>query len=142
MSYVLKTQENEADVNDFIDHIEDDQKRNDSRLLVTLMSEVTRDSPKMWGKSIIGFGKTSYSNTQAKDVKWFSVGFSPRKQNLTIYCMSGFPELQSLLGQLGKHSTGKSCLYIEKLEDIDMNVLREIVAQSVKLANSGQVDYS
>ena len=86
----------------------------------------------MWGDSIVGFGSYSYTNTTGRENSWFLTGFSPRKQSLTLYIMSGFDEYDKLLGKLGKHSTGKSCLYIKKLEDVDMDVLKELVKQSVE----------
>jgi hypothetical protein len=95
------------------------------------MREVTGVEPVMWGDSIIGFGKYRYKYASGREAEWFLTGFAPRKQSLTLYIMSGFDEYDNLLDQLGKHSTGKSCLYVKKLDDIDMDVLRDLVEQSV-----------
>jgi len=96
------------------------------------MKQVTGDKPIMWGDSIIGFGTYKYKYASGRQGEWPVTGFSPRKQNLTIYIMSGFDEYDDLLTQLGKHSTGKSCLYIKKMEDIDQDVLRELISKSVE----------
>ncbi len=97
-----------------------------------IMKKVTKVEPKMWGTSIVGFGTYHYKYASGREGDWFLTGFSPRKQNLTLYTMSGFDEYDSLLKKLGKHATGKSCLYIKKLEDVDMKVLKELVTKSVK----------
>jgi hypothetical protein len=86
----------------------------------------------MWGDSIVGFGSYHYKYASGREGDWFVTGFSPRKQNLTLYIMSGFDEYERLLGKLGKHSTGKSCLYIKKIEDVDVDVLTELVKKSVE----------
>ena len=96
------------------------------------MQEVTGDAGHMWGDSIIGFGSYHYKYASGREGDWFLVGFSPRKRNLTLYIMSGFDSYDGLLGKLGKHKTGKSCLYVNKLEDVDMDTLRELVDQSVQ----------
>ena len=97
-----------------------------------MMKEITGESPKMWGPSIVGFGSYHYKYDSGREGDWFVAGFSPRKQSLTLYIMSGFRRYDELLAKLGKHTHGKSCLYIKKLEDVDMSVLKEMVAQSVK----------
>lgn len=96
-----------------------------------LMKDVTGDEPAMWGDSIVGFGSYTYKYASGRQGDWFLTGFSPRKQSLTLYIMSGFDEYESLLSKLGRYSTGKSCLYIKKLEDVDQEVLRELVQKSV-----------
>ena len=96
------------------------------------MQEVTGDAGHMWGDSIIGFGSYHYKYASGREGDWFLVGFSPRKQNLTLYIMSGFDAYDGLLSKLGKHKTGKSWLYVNKLEDVDMDTLRELVDQSVQ----------
>jgi hypothetical protein len=96
------------------------------------MKEETGAEPIMWGDSIVGFGTYHYKYASGRDAEWFLTGFSLRKQNLTLYIMSGFEEYDDLLGKLGKHSTGKSCLYVKKLEDVDQDVLRELVSKSVE----------
>lgn len=127
----LKTQKNEGDVAAFLDSIEDDVKQSDCRELVHIMSAVTRSDGKMWGDKIVGFGSRTISYANGREGEWFAVGFAPRKQDLTLYIMSGFDEYEEVLGRLGRHSTGKSCLYVKRLDDIDRDVLRELIASSV-----------
>lgn len=127
----LKTQRNDKNVKDFLNTVPDEAKRADSFDILELMKDVTGSEAEMWGESIVGFGSYHYKYASGKDAEWFLTGFSPRKQNLTLYIMSGFEEYDDLLGKLGKHSTGKSCLYIKKLEDVDQDVLRELVSKSV-----------
>ncbi len=126
----LKTQPNQIDVVEFIDNVTDEQKREDARHLLTIMSDITQQQPVMWGTSLIGFGHYKYQYTSGRKGEWFRVGFSPRKQNITLYIMNGFSQYQHLLEQLGKHKTGKSCLYINKLKDIDIDVLKQMIALS------------
>lgn len=128
----LKTKPNKASVKAFIDGVEDEQRRKDARAILKLMKEVTGKRPKMWGPSIVGFGSYHYKYASGREGDWFVAGFSPRKQNTTLYIMSGFKEHDKLLATLGKHKTGKSCLYINKLEDVDIKVLRELVKRSVE----------
>jgi len=128
----LKTKRNKGDVDAFLKSVADERKRRDSFTVLELMKEVTGKKPEMWGESIVGFGSYSYTNTTGRENTWFLTGFSPRVQSLTLYIMSGFDKYDKLLGKLGKHSIGKSCLYIKKLEDVDMNVLKELVKKSVE----------
>jgi hypothetical protein len=95
------------------------------------MQEVTGETPTMWGDTIVGFGSYHYKYASGREADWMLTGFSPRKQNLTVYIMAGFAQYNDLLARLGKHSTGSSCLYIKKLQDIDLAVLHELVSQSV-----------
>ena len=95
-----------------------------------MMKEVTGEEPKMWGTSIIGFGTYHYKYASGQEADWLRIGFSPRKQNLSLYIMSGFQQSEELMAKLGKYSTGKGCLYIKKLEDIDQNVLKELIKAS------------
>ncbi len=111
--------------------VEPEKKREDSYAILQIMQEVTGEAPSMWGDSIIGFGSYHYKYASGREGDWFLVGFSPRKQNLTLYIMPGFEHYDELLGRLGKHKTGKSCLYINKLADVDQDTLRELVRQSV-----------
>ena len=127
----LETQPTDESVELFLNSVESDNKRTDSFTILKMMSEVTGSEPKMWGDSIIGFGKYRYRYASGRQGEWFLVGFSPRKRNLTLYIMSGFDGYDSLLDELGKFTTGKSCLYINKLEDIDLDTLRELVKRSV-----------
>ena len=127
----LKTKPNEASVEAFLNGVEDERKREDSVAILELMLEVTGAEAQMWGSSIIGFGSYHYTYASGREGDWFQVGFAPRKQNLTLYIMSGFDAYDDLLGKLGKHKTGKSCLYIKRLADVDLDTLRELVVQSV-----------
>jgi len=128
----LKTQESDASVDDYLNSVEDEKKRDASFKVKALMEEVTGEEARMWGDSIVGFGRYKYKYASGREGEWMITGFAPRKRNLTLYIMSGFDEYDDLLAKLGKHSTGKSCLYINKLEDIDMDVPRELVAKSVQ----------
>ena len=128
----LKTQRNQDDVDAFLDAIDDERKREDSKALREMMAEVTGDDGAMWGTSIVGFGSYHYTYATGREGDWFKVGFSPRKQNLTLYIMSGFDEYEPMLERLGKHSTGKSCLYVKRLSDVDTDVLRDLVETSVR----------
>lgn len=127
----LKTQPNDQSVTAFLNRVEDETKRQDSFTILELMQQASGEQPVMWGDSIIGFGSYHYKYASGREGDWFLVGFSPRVQNLTLYIMSGFDEYEELLGKLGKHSTGKSCLYVKRLENIDLNVLKELVEKSV-----------
>jgi hypothetical protein len=128
----LKTQENDASVDAYLKTIEDEKKREASFIVKELMEEVTGEEARMWGDSIVGFGHYHYKYASGREGDWMLTGFAPRKRNLTLYIMSGFEEYDDLMQKLGKHSTGKSCLYINKLEDIDLDVLRELVGRSVQ----------
>jgi hypothetical protein len=127
----LKTKQNEQSVTDFLQKVPDERKRNDSFVILELMKEVTGQEPKMWGDSIIGFGNYHYKYATGREGDWFVTGFSPRKQNLTLYIMSGFDDYDALMHKLGKYKTGKACLYINKLEDVDMAVMKELIQKSV-----------
>jgi hypothetical protein len=126
-----KTQKTTASVTDFINTIPDEGKRQDSLTLLKLMEQVSGEKPTMWGANIIGFGDTHYKYASGREGDWFKVGFSPRKQNLTLYIMGGFPKHQALLEQLGRYKTGKSCLYINKLSDVNLDILKKIISQSL-----------
>jgi hypothetical protein len=135
----LKTKINNADVEVFLNGIEDGKRREDCFAVLELMKKITKAEPKMWGASIVGFGNYHYKYESGREGDWFISGFSPRKQNLTLYIMSGFTRYDELLAKLGKHKTGKSCLYINKLEDIDLDVLAEMIETSVKNVNKGNI---
>lgn len=130
----LKTKENKADVMAFLASQADEQKRSDSLALLKMMKTVTKAKPMMWGGSIVGFGKYVFSSPRTgRSGEWFMTGFSPRKQNLTVYFMTGFSNYGELMKKLGKYKiSGGSCLYVNKLADIDMNVLKELVSSSWK----------
>jgi hypothetical protein len=127
-----KTKPTDKSVTEFLESVEDKTKREDSFKLVELMQEITGEEPKMWGPTMVGFGTYHYKYESGREGDAMRVGFSPRKANLVLYIIAGFAEEQGLLNKLGKHSTGKSCLYIKKLADVDMAVLREMVERSVK----------
>ena len=128
----LKTKLNDASVEKLLNSVEDEEKRELSYKILELMKKITKEEPKMWGTSIIGFGTYHYKYKSGQEGDWMQVGFSPRKQALTLYIMSGFSKYEDLMNKLGKYKTGKSCLYIKKEEDIDFKVLKELIAQSVK----------
>ena len=127
----LKTKPEKGSVTKFINDIEDAQQKADCKQLLKIMKEITGASPQMWGASIVGFGRYSYKYASGRSGEWFLTGFSPRKRNLTLYIMSGFDKLNSDLKKLGKHSTGKGCLYFKKIADIDEQVLTKLIAKSV-----------
>lgn len=127
----LKTKKNDASVEKFLNSVKDEKKRQDSFTILKLMKQITKAEPKMWGTSIIGFGSYHYKYASGREGDWFVAGFSPRKQNLTLYIMSGFSKYPELLKKLGKFKTGKACLYINKIEDIDIKILKELIKQSV-----------
>lgn len=128
----LKTKRNKGDVQAFLNSVPDEKKRQDSFAILELMKQVTGKEPEMWGDSIVGFGSYHYKYKSGREGDWFLTGFSPRKQNITLYIMAGFDEYDKLLNKLGKHTTGKSCLYVKKIEDVDVDVLKELVRQSVE----------
>jgi len=128
----LKTQPTTKSVKDFIDGIADERRRRDCRTVMKIMKRVTQAAPKMWGSSIVGYGSYYYRYASGREGEWFTAGFSPRAQSLTLYIMSGFRQYASLLKKLGKHTTGKSCLYVKRLDDIDLEVLEELVERSVR----------
>jgi len=127
----LKTRPTDADVTAFLDAVPDERKRADAHTVCALMAEITGAPAKMWGKNIVGFGNYDYTYASGRSGSWFEAGFSPRKTALTLYVMSGFSGEDDLMSRLGKHTTGKSCLYIKRLSDVDMAVLRELVERSV-----------
>ena len=126
----LKTQVTRASVEKFLEGIKDEKKRQDCYQILKLMKKATKAEPKMWGTSIIGFGDLHYVYDSGREGDWFLAGFSPRAQNLTLYMMGGFES--DVLKRLGKYKTGKGCLYINKLEDVDIKVLDELITKSVK----------
>ena len=127
----LKTKKNKASVAEFINSINDSQKREDSKQFLKIFEQITKEKGVMWGSSIIGFGQYHYKSTKSsQEGDWMLTGFSPRKQQFSLYIMSGFDKYKDLLEKLGKHNiSGGCCLYIKKLEDIDIEVLKEIIKQ-------------
>ena len=128
----LKTKLTDASVDKFLKAIKDEQTRADCYQIVEIMKNATKAEPKMWGTSIVGFGDYHYKYASGQENDWFLVGFSPRKQNLTLYLMGGFDENKDLLKSLGKHSLGKGCLYVKTLEDVDTKVLKKLVSETVR----------
>lgn len=126
-----KTRPSDASVEAFLETVVDPVRRGDCRTLLTLMREVTGEQPRMWGPSIVGFGSYHYRYASGREGDWLLTGFSPRKRDLTVYLMSGVDPVSELLEGLGKHKTGKGCLYLKRLSDIDLDVLREVVTESV-----------
>lgn len=124
-----KTVANDGDVEAFIESIEDENQRNDAHSIMKMMEEITGESPTMWGTSIVGFGSYHYVYASGRKGDFMMTGFSPRKRNTSIYVMPGFSEYGDLLSKLGKHKLGRSCLYVNKLSDVDEDVLRSIVAR-------------
>ena len=115
-----------------MNNVEDEGKRQACFTVLKIMEDATGAGAKMWGDSIVGFGAYRYKYASGREGEWMLTGFAPRKRNLTLYIMSGFNEYDALLGDLGKYSTGKSCLYINKIEDVDLEVLKDLVEQSVQ----------
>lgn len=127
----LKTLPNDASVEDFISKVSDENRRKDSLALLKMFTSATKQQPKMWGTSIIGFGSYHYkSERSSQEGNWPLVGFSPRKQNLTLYIVHGFDDYQDLLKDLGKHKTSVGCLYISKLADVNLSVLEKLVKKA------------
>ena len=127
----LKTQKNNASVTEFLNGVENEKRKQDSFVALDIIKKITNSEPSMWGASIVGFGSYHYKYASGREGDWFVVGFSPGKQNLTIYIMSGFSKYDEIMSRLGKFKKGKSCLYINKLEDIDLHVLEELIVASV-----------
>lgn len=121
-----------ASVEAFLNGVEDETKRADCYALLALMREVTGEEPRMWGDAIVGFGSYHYRYASGREGDSLLTGFSPRKQNLTIYITAGFDAYDELLDRLGRFKIGKSCLYVKRLDDVDRNVLRDLVRESVE----------
>ena len=128
----LKTKKSRASVTGFIKSVEHSQRREDAEILLEIFQEVTKLPPKLWGDSIIGFGEYHYKSTRSsQEGDWPLTGFSPRKRNMTVYIMPGFADYGHLLEKLGKHKTSVSCIYFNKLTDIDSKILKQIVRRSI-----------
>lgn len=132
----LKTKMNDASVQDFLDQVEPESKRKDCYRVASLMEEIAGVPPKMWGDSIVGFGQSHYKYASGREGDWFQIGFSPRKQNLTLYVMTGYKGYEELLARLGKYKTGVSCLYLKHLDDVDEAVLRDLLQRTVNHFNN------
>lgn len=125
-----KTQKTEKSVEDFLHSVENERRKQDSFAVLDIMKEITGEAPKMWGPAIVGFGDYHYKYESGREGDFFKVGFSPRKQSMTLYIMNGFERYPELMGKLGKHKIGKSCLYINKLDDVDQEILKELILES------------
>jgi hypothetical protein len=130
----MKTKPTDLPVTVFIAAIADEKRRADCRAVLGLMQEITGAEPKMWGASMVGFGRYRYRHESGRDGEWFLTGFSPRKSDLTLYLTTGFESPPELMQKLGKHKSGRSCLSVRKLEDIDFATLRELLVRSVAAA--------
>jgi hypothetical protein len=129
-----KTVPTDQDVEQFLNSVEDERKRQDSFTILELMKQITGEEPKMWGSSMVGFGSYHYKYDSGREGDMMLTGFSPRKQNLTLYLMGGFEQHEELLKKLGKHTLGKGCLYIKRLSDVDMPTLKTLIEESFKHA--------
>lgn len=127
----LKTKKTDSSVNDFLLKIEESTKQKDAFSLVALMEKATKAKAKMWGPAIIGFGDKRIKYENGRELDWFIMGFSPRKQNFALYISGAVDKHQALLKKLGKHKTGKGCLYLNKLEEVDLAVLKEIIQKGI-----------
>lgn len=128
----VKTKPTTLSVEDFINNVADEQKRNDSLVLLKLMQKATKEKPKMWGTSLIGFGYVIVKSPSGREVEWFKVGFSPRKANLSVYLLGNMAAHADSLTKLGKHKTGGGCLYINKLADVDTKILEQMIKETLK----------
>jgi hypothetical protein len=132
MTAELKTKPTGQKVEAFLDAIPDAERRRDCYTVLELMKQATRSEPRMWGPSIVGFGSYHYRYASGREGDWMLTGFSPRKRDLTLYIMTGFDQAGELLARLGKHSTGKSCLYIKRLADVDLPTLEKLIQRSIR----------
>ena len=135
----LKTKKTKASVNAFLNKITDEQRRKDCQTILNLMKQATGEEPKMWGSSIVGFGTYHYRYASGREGDWPIIAFSPRKTDLTLYIMPGFEKFESLMAKLGTYKTGVSCLYIKKLDDVEIPVLKKLIAKSVEKTVAGKV---
>ena len=135
----VKTKVNEASVEGFLNSVADEQAHKDCFEILKMMKQVTKEEPKMWGASIVGFGSYHYKGASGREGDWFLTGFSPRKQNLTLYFNHGFEVHKDLLKKLGKYKTGMGCLYVKNLDDVDKKVLKELIKESVKRMKSQDI---
>lgn len=134
----LKTKKNQASVKAFINKVEHVGKRNDALEILEMMMDITKEKPKMWGTSIIGFGDVRYKYASGREGDWFKVGFSPRKANISLYLMGcNISKADNILDRLGKYKTGKGCLYINKLSDVNVDVLNELIKEGYENGHIG-----
>lgn len=138
----LKTQPNNNSVEAFIDTVEPEGKRDDARVILKLLEEVSGEKPAMWGDSIVGFGAYHYKYESGREGDWFLAGFSPRKANMTIHIVGGFENQEENLKKLGKHTKSVGCLYVKKLDDIDLKVLEKMTAISIATLKKRYAEYN
>lgn len=138
----LKTQPNQQSVNEFLEEVSPDWMKEDSFQLLEILREVTNDQPIMWGNSLIGFGSYHYKYKSGREGDWFLAGFSPRKQNMTVYIMGGFENQEDLLEKLGKFKKSSGCLYFKKLEDLDIDILKSMIIRSIETVKQRYADYN
>ncbi|MBL8510439.1 MAG: DUF1801 domain-containing protein [Betaproteobacteria bacterium] len=132
-----KTRPTDASVDEFLANVADEARRADAQTVLELMQKVSKEKPTMWGTAIVGFGAKELVYPNGRTMDWPVIAFSPRKQNLVLYIMDGFATYDELLSKLGKHKTGKSCLYINKLTDVDLKVLKTLIQESIKHVKKG-----
>lgn len=131
---VIKTKETSASVEGFINSVKNEEIRKDSFIILKMMQKAAKEKPKMWGKSIIGFGNKIYkSPATGREVEWFKIGFSPRKTNFSLHLVLNIKKYSAELKKLGKHKTGVGCLYINKLDDVDLKVLEKLINTAAKI---------
>ncbi|HET9951906.1 MAG TPA: DUF1801 domain-containing protein [Candidatus Eisenbacteria bacterium] len=127
----LKTKKTKASVTGFLERVKDERRRQDSFEVLALMKKITKEEPMMWGTSIVGFGDYRYKYASGREGDFFPIGFSPRKEALTLYFMSGFEPFPELMNRLGTYKTGKGCLYVKSLEDVHLPTLRKLIVASL-----------
>ena len=132
----LQTQAGDGDVDAFLDAVADAQRRADARVVCALLTNVTGEPPRMWGPAIVGFGQRLLRYDSGREQDWMLIGFSPRKANTTLYLSGGLESYADLLASLGRHSTGKGCLYLPRVSDVDPAVLESVVRRSVEHARA------
>lgn len=128
----IKTKLNNASVDDFLNSIKDEQVRQDCWTILDIMQKATKAKPQMWGSSIVGFGSYRYKYAGGREADWMLIAFSPRRQNITLYLTAGFEGCDELMARLGKHSGGKSCLYLKRLSDVHLPTLKKLIKASVR----------
>ena len=130
--YEMKTTKTDASVEDFLNSVENEERRTDGFRVLEMYKRITGEKPKMWGPAIIGFGDRKYKYPDGREMDWMKAAFSPRKQNLTLYVVCDSPKQPKLLEKLGKHTTSVSCLYIKRLSDVDTKVLEAVITDAYK----------
>ena len=131
---VIKTKQTGSSVENFLNSVKDEAQRKDSFIILNMMQKATKEKPKMWGSSMIGFGNKIYkSPATGREVEWFKIGFSPRKANISLHLVLDIKKYAAELKKLGKHKTGVGCLYINKLDDVDLKVLEKLINVAVKI---------